>query len=1052
MILTKVDVNGINLDELIQKKIKDQNLNQLLLIVPTNRKIRSLKKELISESPQQVTAKINLETIGTFSTKILFGDHSSNSRVLSEEASILLLKQSFNEVELKYFSHYKKEIPFGTLERVKNVISEYKRHGITPDKLLIESRDLSGSEKIKAIDIAEIYKVYQKKIEELNVKEIGDVYSGINNLNTKEFELVFRELYESVDLIIINGFDEFTSPEIDIINSISLLKNTELFLSFDYYKLNPVIFSHLDSCYDKLVKKGFNKIEDLSPSNKNEFHGIIRKNLFSSRDKKTNDNFEDKIVRIICPNRDKEIEFIAKEIKQLITKSNIEPQKICIVFNLINKYSPVIRDIFNLYNIPFNLTDRFSLSTSAPVISIINFLEILENDFYYKNLFRALSGSYINIEDLNLSYLLKSSVDLKIIAGYENWRTSLKDAVEQINEYGSEENGNYSVNKEIYKKALEDIEKIYEALSNFNKEMPLDEFRENLFKLIFSMDIPNKLINNGDTAVEENIKALTTFIETIDEIIDLFKLEYGAKAKFKLKFYLNQIRTAVSSARYNIKEKPGFGVQITTMNEIRGLQFDYLFISGLCDGDFPTRFTPEIFFSGSFKKSEYNHQTEERYHFYQSLCSWENGLYLTFPMNEEKKELVESNFLTEFTSLFKCKNKDQQNYKDLIFSREELLKLIGEIGVDEFKKKFNDETDLRKIEKAIGIDSLRLNEPFGDSEFTGNILKDLNDESKKELENYKHKQFSITQLETYAKCPYKYFAERVLKLQTIEEPTEEIEALELGSILHVILFKFYSEIRKKGIVLFNCNDEEFNFAKELIFKIAEEIIEQVKFNSPLSFYEKEKILGINENQKESILYKFLIAERENKDGYIPEFFEIGFGKIEDGNKHIQVDVKIDDINVRGKIDRLDINSSNESYKVVDYKLSGKKPTTQDLTEGISLQLPLYMYAAKELIKTQLNKDYEPAGSEIYSLKVNEKDFGKNLVKTGRITVKEYDKETVEKLINMNNEIINISLDSIKNYVNSIINGKFNLSTLSDRENKVCRFCSFRPICRIQEVD
>ena len=50
------------------------------------------------------------------------------------------------------------------------------------------------------------------------------------------------------------------------------------------------------------------------------------------------------------------------------------------------------------------------------------------------------------------------------------------------------------------------------------------------------------------------------------------------------------------------------------MNEIRGLNFDYLFISGLCDGDFPTRYSPEIFFSGAYVKSEIYHQTEERYH------------------------------------------------------------------------------------------------------------------------------------------------------------------------------------------------------------------------------------------------------------------------------------------------------------------------------------------------------------------------------------------------------------------------------------------------------
>jgi ATP-dependent helicase/DNAse subunit B len=86
---------------------------------------------------------------------------------------------------------------------------------------------------------------------------------------------------------------------------------------------------------------------------------------------------------------------------------------------LIDKYSALIRDIFSSFGIPFNLTDRISLATSNPVISIINLLEILENDFYYKNIFRALSSRFLNFENISLDGLMKAAAELKIVAGYK---------------------------------------------------------------------------------------------------------------------------------------------------------------------------------------------------------------------------------------------------------------------------------------------------------------------------------------------------------------------------------------------------------------------------------------------------------------------------------------------------------------------------------------------------------------------------------------------------------------------------------------------------------
>jgi len=1050
MILTKSKIGSIDIDTFVDGKIITGKLNELVLIVPTNRKIRSLKRQIISHTPLQTTGKINLETIGTFATNLLFGNGNSNGRALSEAAAAVLLKQSFLETDLKYFSIYKNEIPHGTLERIRDVISEYKRHGISPSLLKLESESLSGSEKIKAEDIANVFENYQLKFSSLNVKEIGDIYWELCLLSQNEFEINFRKLYPDASWIVINGFDEFTTPEIEIINSASEIKDCELFISFDYYNSNEMIFSHLENCYSKLIKKGFVPVKDTSTAVQNKFQTLTRENLFKPKPVKQDKRSYDSLTKIFALNRENEVRLLAKEIKELIDGKKVEPHNICIIFNLIQKYSPIIRDIFPLYGLPFNLTDRIPLDSSSPVISIVNFLEILENDFYYKNIFRALSGGYLNLQGIDASNLLKASVNLKIISGFDNWVNTIHDAIEKL--YDQDEDNNVK-DKAVFEKALEDINKIYNLLLPFSKSMTLEEFYSSLQNFIFSLKLPERIINNRSTLTEENVKGLTTFLELVEELFELFELEYSKNKKFQLSFFLNNIRTAVHSSRFNIKEKSGYGIQITTLNEIRGLKFDYIFISGLCDGDLPTRYSPEIFYSGSYSKNERNHQTEERYRFYQSLCAWEKHLYFTYPLQEEKKELVKSNFLNELEEICSINEKQEKDYSNSIYSKEELLiylaknnagSLPADINIDEYG------IDLEKIKNSIEINKLRLENPFGGSPYSGHIKEALEAPYDKALKELELNEYSISQLETYAKCPYKFFAERILKLELPEEPSEDIEALELGSLLHSILYRFYKDIRTRGITIANADDERFNFAENLIFEIAEKQLEEVNFNSPLTFYEKEKIMGISGQRKNSILYKFLLEERNNPDGFTPEYFEKGFGSVKDEDKRQRnpIQITIDSVKVSGKIDRIDIDEHNNKFKVIDYKLSGKKPTASELLNGISLQLPLYLYAAKEMIKAQLNKDLDPARAVIYSLKFSDKEFGEQLISQLSSHAKQDDKKVIEAY----KELIEISLEMIKKYVQAITEGKFNLSTLKNRENIICRYCNFRPVCRIQEVN
>lgn len=1053
MILTKENIHSINLDNIVDQKVKSGRLDELLVIVPNNRKLRHFKKDIISAVPRKTTDSINIETLGTIATRLL--EQAQRFIQLSEAAATVLIKQSAAEVKLNYFSTYKEEIPFGTLDRVKNVISEYKKQGITPKVLRKEAEKLERNEKFKAQDIAAIFETYQKKCRKLNALEIGDIYSELNNTGYDIRRGGFRKLFPNVNLIVANGFNEFTSPEVEILNFLSSIENIKTYINFDYYLYNKSIFTHLDKCYEKLEGKGFRKAKDTSISDTTEFTNAVRRNLFNENNSKKENRFIDKVIKISADDREEEIDLIAKEIKSIITKEKVEPHRICVAFNLIQDYSPKVRDKFATYGIPVNLTDRLSLDNSLPVSAIINFLEILDSDFYYKNIFRALSSGFINTGKIDLSNLMKVASSLKIVVGYENWKNVINDAIMNL-KYTDDSPEEYEFKNRKYEKALTDIKTLYKHLHPFTGKFTIQEFLADLEKFTYNTKLFFKLLENSNGREEEYIKGVSTFFETITEVFNLLNKQYGDEAKFSLKFYLEQIRTACGWARFNVKEKSDYGVLITTVEEIRGLNFSHLFLAGLCDGDFPTRYSPEIFFSGSYQKKEMIHQTEEGYRFYQALCSWSKKLYLVHPLGQAGRELVESIFLKDFTSCFEVTHFDKSIHQNVIFSKEDLLRHIGESNSSKITENVPAETNINfeMISNSIAVDKFRVKNPSEPSPYAGFLGIEPDDAGGKnskvtvpeKISERMPPQFSISQLESFALCPFKYFIERILRLETFEEPVEEIEALEMGSLLHAILFKFYIELRNNKIELTCADPVQLEEAEGILFRIAEKEVEGAAFLSPLSFYEKEKILGLAGNRKDSILYKLFESEIENNDGYIPEYFEVGFGKIrkrETDNKICtEVPLEVDDIKLRGKIDRIEINRDENKINIVDYKLSGKKPTLDELWDGLSLQLPFYLYAARKLLSIELGMEFDYNKMFIYSLKYLAGKFGKNEVSISRNRKDGY--KDIDLLIEK-------TLEYIISYAKSIKEGKFNISRLENREEKACKYCDYKAVCRVKET-
>ncbi|MCP5064367.1 MAG: hypothetical protein GY936_18150 [Ignavibacteriae bacterium] len=1047
MILTKEKIESLNIVELVDDKIKNDTVHSLLIIVPTNRKLRQLKKIIISSFDNKPVTKINIETLTTLTTKI--NNFHKPFIPLSEATSSVLIKQSVDELELKYFATYSLGVPFGTLDKIKNVISEYKRHGISASKLLEESNKLEGSEKSKAEDIASVYELYNKKCNNLSAEELGDIYSDVLQLNSNDFTESFNNYFPTVETIILNEFDEFTSPEVKIINKLSELPEKKVFLSFDYYNYNPSLFSHLDESYTKLEDYGFNRIVDSAPTETSEFKNLVRSNLFQPKQNiKQNDNYKNKVYKIELQNRIDEIEFIAKKIKELVLLDNVNPENICVAFNIVGNYSNNIRDIFNKYSIPLNLTDRIQLKTSPPVVAAISLLELIEHDFYYNDIARVLTNGFINIKNVDLSNLLTVASELKIISSKSDWEILINDALALLSY--NKELTKYERDKEKQKlfKAKNDIIYLDKLLSPLHKKNTIDEFLKNFKKLLLELKLPCKLLDNSFGKEEEYIKSVTVLMQTLTEVLTFIKLEEGDQ-KYSVNYFIEQIKTIANWARFNVKEKTDQGVLVTSVNEIRGLKFDYLFLGGLCDGDFPTKYQPEIFFSGSFQKKELVHQTEERYHFYQVLSSWNKRLYLTIPKHDADAELVTSTFVKDLEKIVSLTHLENFTHNQ-IYSKEELL---IEFGKNVRNEKLQKETqninlELEKLLKTNRIGVKRSSEPFKNNIYSGFIQNDnTNENINNYLEAFLNKEFSSSQLETFAKCPFKYLSEKILKLKPIAEPTEDAEPIELGNVLHSILYEFYTKIRNDKIEINKVGTEEFAKLQKLLFEIAEAKIEKLNLHSPLAFFEKEKILGIDGVKENSILNKFLLEEQKQDSDFTPFYFEYPFGTFtrdEDDAPKIPP-LQIGKLKLRGKIDRIDVDVENNRFNIVDYKLKGKKPTLSELQKGISLQLMVYLMAGKHIIKDVDEKDYEGLKMFIYSLSYNEKNFGNKPVNLTR------KKLTEESIIELNGEQIETTKQHLEKYYDKIGKGEFHLSEFEDRENLVCRFCDFKSLCRVQEV-
>ena len=1071
----------------IRDRVRRGQFEHFLVVVPTRRRLRYLTREIIRLVPGTSVPELPLHTLESLG-RLLVGEIFGPRQHADGAIQMLLYDSAIKTSTLNYFSLHGRadRLSRGTFEKIVDVVNTLKESGIYPDTLEEEVALAELDEKAKLHDITIIYKGYEEKLAEMGALDTADLFKMLRlRCSQPQFEKAFRTLFPNVDTVSLAGFDEFTEPELDFIRKLCAVKGLSVSLIFDFLPGNTELFGHLEDNYRYFRELGFVDARSRStaaasmPMLTDQLRmpeiqdGVSRlaRVLFNRKVSEPKVDLSQYVVVSQVRNRTQEVELICKIIKQLVhERPDRNLSRLCVAMFQPQLYTDVMRVVFPKYGIPVNITDRFALSRSPLVVAILALLQIPIRGFQRDDVLRALRTPYFVLGSgksaIDYSNLVAVSSELKITSGYNAWLKRIDNQImhrsKEIDESSDEkEKASLTRNRSCLEKNRADIELLGNLLAQLSDQVTPREFQRRLVELFDVLQIRLRLVSvRSDVApAEKDTRAYAAFLDVVEQTVGLLELQGEAENGHSLKYYLDHLHVAILKQRYNVREQFGSGVLVTAIEETRGLPLDVMILAGLVDGEFPSVYQPEVFFSMQRQaEREQKHLWQNRYLFYQAVTNWSEKLYLVYPEKDGDLELVRSTFVDAFQSVAdvtEWKDPASTPFGQDLFSEEEALRYAGAHGVDaEFVASLPEHlhSKLESVRKAINVDRSRT-ETHDLPHFEGIIGDHVPPEVLQSLTRLKERTYSASQLESYGKCPYQFFAQRLLQLKVVEELEEELTPREKGSVLHEALFEFYTARRDRNLPsLTQCSDKEFEEAIAELKRIAEQKLEQTEIPDAFWDLEKETILG-QPGMRKGLLREFLEVERQRTTTLEPRYFEVAFGpnvgarRGKDSLLSTEETIAVGNVNLRGKVDRVEIGEG--AFAIVDYKTGKDVARIEDIRQGISLQLPLYLYAMEQLLKA---KSHLPAAGLYYLLREPVK------IQVG-IASAEYKGVAVEpsvkpkQLLETNEalrELINEAVTMVNGYVGSMAQGKFPLTT-PDKVQKVCTYCEYKTICRIQTV-
>ena len=1002
--------------------------NSYLYILPVNRSVRYLKKQLLNESGKQALIDPPVYTFSSIIRHIY--DQSGDTRKIVPAAIRLSFLRHIvekNRDRLNYLKFSGTAGP-GLILKIERMLGELSQFGYSPghfepppDSALLKYADLE-------LLMNELYGIYGSEMidEKLLLTEI-----------TSTLDLgLLHQLFPDLKSVYVNGYGIFTPPMIKFIRILG--ENYQVHIKLEYEQSNHDLFAHTYQAFDALRRLPDVNVIPVSDDS------VLSRNLFGfGQPERIKTEHDPRFIEIHAATREAEVKQMAATIRQLYHQDKIPLHRIGITFPDLEKYAAIIRQVFGEFEIPFNLSTGLALSQSPLIQAYLQVLKVRISGFAAEELRRLLVSPFLNEQyRVNITRFQQLVMRNQIARFEENWADRF---VKQNPE--TQEETNVLISK---------INRIVNLIAALKTNLPFDETRVEYFKLLDQLGMlkyQEGPLNRVER--EREFRAYNRFYKLINQLDWISSVQPPSLTEFSTVLHL-----VVRDESYNLREWSAYGVQCMPRLEIQSIECDVLFIGGLVEGEFPRTPHRDIFFNDSERKHLGLYAVEDllgqdRFLFYQLISSSARKIILSYPGFDEEAALLPSSFLRSLKDVADVETEDDLVESDQFLTRKNFPEyLAGRLKSDLPGSAESQIAQWLAHTRTGHLQHLvRVIESLYDkadhsriTRFEGNLTQNNGIQSalKKSMEG---RTFSITALELYAFCPLKYYLKRELGLEEEEEERIPFSPLERGTLIHQILFRFYSNLRKE-----NNHDRPWDFLP-ILEAVARREIEKQPYHGVTWELEKEAILG--RDGRKGLLQRFLEVEHEQamENGFVPACFEFAFGlgermgEADSRSTPVPLTVEEGAVTVRmsGKIDRIDVDKNGHAM-VIDYKTGkGKNAAIREINAGKSLQLPVYLAAVQEFLE-----DHQPVAGTYYQVR-DAQYCGRTIAVADDKRSPDLLKRGHGKLPNQNYPIsfdamIRQSLNFVIQHIKHMSSGDFRHTENPEDEN--CRsYCKLNKLCR-----
>jgi len=1074
------------------RRISAGRSQSFLYIVPSERKLRAVRDKFL-ESCTGAMIEPRLFTPNGLVSDLYRRLHGPG-RLISRAEKLVILEQLLLDRSLKLpLSMGSLNRPFpGLVRKIESFISDLKKNLVHPEDFLrrVKAVRKSPSEKDRTLQI--VYERYQKFLGEHELIDTEGMFWVL--LEQAENTKAFHEVLGGIDLCVLDGIYDVTTAELQVLDVLSRCVD-EVLVRVSYDSQNPRLFEAAKAFRDGWMQSSSHRESPKRTRSDKNPSALLASQLFRPTTS-TEEELDLKGFVTIVPSTDSlaEVKLIARRIRQLAQKDSIPLSQICVAFPNLQAYAAVIREIFPRYGIPFGISSGLSLVSSPIVSTVLGLFSIIESSYHRRQVLRFFGSPYVTFRpDKDKAALDSGALDhlareAGIIDGLNNWPEMLDAAANRFEtilqkSVGEEERNRARADLEAAEVLKRQIALALKEIETLNRSMTISEFRETLTRLINRFNLPHSALSicsSEDDGFSRSIaardlQALAGLYKVLDALVfgGQFAKSLSGKDEFSPEELKNMLLTALEEETASDDDSAIEGVRVMTMLEARGLSFEIAFLGGLTDSALPSAPQPNIFFSESEQrrlglKVDPGHLVRERYLFYLCLSVAQKHVFLSYPQAEGEKLLLRSVFVDELTRIGDCSENAPDN--QIAASQQELdmslgQKLFQNVSEDTERELaalqgalLSDRRDRwLNVLRGVRAEDERIRKPWS-NKYDG-VLKNRSLTRKLSTRFGPEYPFSISALETYSRCGFRFFAARVLRLAAIEEPEEEILPKESGEIAHNILRRFYVERANAGCSALS-SEENIEDVIARLREIGDEEFATLPSRDAFWQAEKDRMLGRLDGVGLPGILELLIRQEMQDSGRCkPCLFEVPFGAEREpgraGSKNCLKPLILKDtskqdeadetrVTVVGRIDRIDMDNAQSPSKVVvvDYK-TGAIPSFNNIASGLSLQLPLYIIAVERGIS---NLNIATGGYIVL----------KNLANVGKKPTL-LPKESSEDLWGSTSRIkfqdfenqLHKTADHVIMNVSQLRSGHFPLTTHSEADAK-CKWCEYRDICRFDE--